>query len=118
MIDRDVIAAMRRMTHASYMQTVLLVHNVMPTEELRNEIDGPDICPERRRFARTIELFECELRAPAPGIDWETLTRGAGCAELSLRANHAYDGWSTSTSQLQRILPAGEEFSASMGYRN
>lgn len=77
MIDREVIAAMRRMTHASYMQTVPLIYNVMATEELRNEIDGPDICPERRRFARTIELFECDLRAPAPGIDWETLTRGA-----------------------------------------
>jgi hypothetical protein len=50
----------------------------MPTEELRDRIDGPDIVPERRQFARVIELFECELRAPAPGVTWEALTRGAG----------------------------------------
>jgi hypothetical protein len=68
--------SMNRGMHIYFMGVQPVVADALPTEELRLQIDGLDTQPDRRNFARAVDLFERELRLPAPGVDWRTLTRG------------------------------------------
>jgi hypothetical protein len=62
--------------HLRCMGTPPALPNALPSETLRLQVDGVDAIPQRREFARSVELFETELRPLPAGRDWSQLRRG------------------------------------------